>query len=175
MRKTLPKDFDDRLQTASPEDMQAIFGECLIDARGGHSKQTAVGFVDCPDELIVWLVAQGLDADAVDAYGATPLWMRASLGRAEQIPLLLSLGADIEYERGNAGTPLHAAAGRQKPGTTRVLIEQGANLNAVNSSGETPLLHGLRQTTNATIREMAQVAQALIGAGAVVADEMRAC
>ncbi|GAB3089564.1 ankyrin repeat domain-containing protein [Lysobacter terrae] len=172
-RKTLPKDFDQLLRSAPLDELKAVFDKCLIDARGSYAKHTAIGFVECPDSLITWLVEQGLDVDAVDDYGATPLWERADLGRAAQIPLLLSLGADIERERERSGTPLHGAAGRQRPEATRVLLEHGANVHAKNGMGQTPLLHALQRTNNADIAGMAQVAKLLIAAGAVVTDEMR--
>jgi hypothetical protein len=172
-RKTLPKDFDKMLESASLDELEAVFDKCLIDARGGYAKHTAIGFVECPDALIVWLVEQGLDVDAADDYGTTPLWERASLGRAAQIPLLLSLGADVEHEREHSGTPLHGAAGRQRLQTTRALLEHGANVHAVNGMGQTPLLHALSLTNNVDIAEMAQVAKLLIDAGAVVTGETR--
>ncbi|MGC3953071.1 MAG: ankyrin repeat domain-containing protein [Propionicimonas sp.] len=172
-RKTLPKDFDELLKTASLDELKAVFDRCLIDARGGYSKGTAIGFVDCPDGLIVWLVEQGLDVNAGDSYDATPLWERAWFGRAEQIPLLLSLGADLERPRRHGGGPLHAAAGSQKPEATRVLVEHGARIDALDSAGMTPLLAGLRGTENIGIPGMVEVAEILLVAGETVTPAMR--
>lgn len=171
-RKTLPKDFDEMLKTASLDELKAVFDRTMVDARGGSSKQTAVGFVECPDELIVWLVEQGLDVDAADLYEDTPLWTRASRGRAEQIPLLLSLGADIDRPNRYGESPLHAASGGHRPEATRVLLEHGADPRALNGKGETPMLHGLRRTQNFFIPGMAQVARLLLDAGDAVTDEM---
>lgn len=108
MRKTLPRDFETLLTRATPDELVSVFDRTRIDARGGSAKATAIGFVDCPDELIRWLVAQGLDVDATDTFGATPLHVRAARGRPEQIPLLLALGTDIERPHRFGGTPLHA-------------------------------------------------------------------
>ncbi|AQA23836.1 putative ankyrin repeat-containing protein [Rhodococcus sp. MTM3W5.2] len=104
-RKTLPKEFDAMLKTASLDELKAVFDRTMLDARGGSSKQTAIGFVECPDELIIWLVEQGLDVDASDLYEDTPLWTRASRGRAVQIPLLLSLGRTSNDRTGMASRP----------------------------------------------------------------------
>ncbi len=173
-RKTLPKDFGDMLKTASLDELTAVFNTCLLDARGGYGKHTAIGFLDCPDQLIVWLADQGLDVDAADTYNATPLWERASMGWADQIPLLLSLGADIERRRSGGVTPLHGAAGGQRIATTRVLIDHGADVHAVTDMpGETPLLYALRRTRNASIAEAAEVASLLLDAGATVTGEAR--
>lgn len=173
-RKTLPKDFDDMLRSATIDELMSVFDKTLIDARGGYGKQTAIGFVDCPDELIVWLVEQGLDVDAADTYDRSPLWKRASLGRDGQIPLLHSLGADIERADCYGNTPLHAAAGNQRVTTTRLLLEQGADPHRRNERGLTPLLHGLHRTSNIGIPAMAEIARILLAAGETITDEGRA-
>ncbi|MFG1784588.1 ankyrin repeat domain-containing protein [Rhodococcus oryzae] len=173
-RKTLPTDFDEKLRTASLDDLKAVFDKTMLDARGGSSKQTAIGFVECPDELITWLVGQGLDVDAADLYEDTPLWTRASRGRAEQIPLLLSLGADIQRPNRYGESPLHAATGGHRPDATRVLLEHGADARALNARGETPMLAGLRRTKNFIIPSMSRVAKMLLDAGDPITEEMLA-
>ncbi len=172
-RKTLPSDFEETLTHASLDDLKAVFDRCLLDARGGFSKHTAIGFVECPDELIVWLVQQGLDVDAADSYGTTPLMERASLGRSDQISLLVSLGADVQAVRQRGETPLHAAAGGQRAEAVRALLENGADPKAVNDSGETPLLYGLRRTANTGIARMADTAKLLLEAGDSATPEAR--
>ncbi|WP_116205214.1 ankyrin repeat domain-containing protein [Amycolatopsis circi] len=174
-RKTLPKNFSEMLTSASLAELQAVFERTELDARGGSGKETAIGYVDCPDELIVWLVDQGLDVDAANQYDETPLWTRAARGEAAQMPLLLSLGADLERPRGRNGAPLHGAANRQRPETVRVLIEHGANVHATidGKPGLTPLLSGLRHTENIGIAGMAETAALLLEAGAPVTDEAR--
>ncbi len=173
-RKTLPKDFGEQLSSAPLDELQAVFDKTLLDARGGYGKHTAIGFVDCPDELIVWLAEQGLDVDAADTYDRSPLWERASLGRDAQIPLLLSLGADIGRTDRYGDTPLHAAAGNQRPAAVRVLLAHGADPHRRNESGEDPLLDGLQRTQNIGIPAMAEVARLLLDAGAEANQEARA-
>lgn len=172
-RKTLPKDFDEQLSSVPLEELKAIFDKTLLDARGGYGKHTAIGFVDCPDELIVWLAEQGLDVDTADTYDRSPLWERASLGRDAQIPLLLSLGADLERTDRYGDTPLHAAAGNQRAATVRVLLAHGADPHRLNDSNANPLLYGLRRTQNIGIPAMAEVARLLLDAGAEITDEAR--
>ncbi|WP_409184041.1 ankyrin repeat domain-containing protein [Amycolatopsis sp. VS8301801F10] len=174
-RKTLPKNFGEMLTTASLAELQAVFERTELDARGGYGNATAIGYDDCPDELLVWLVGQGLDVNASDRYGETPLWTRAKRGDAAQIPLLLSLGADLERPRARSGTPLHGAAGNQKPATVRVLLEHGANIHATidGDPESTPLLSGLRRTENLGIADMAETAALLLEAGATVTAEAR--
>lgn len=173
-RTTLPKDFADLLRSSSLDELVAVFDRCAIDATGGYTKSTALGFVDCPDGLVRWLVEQGADVDAVDTYGATPLWTRAARGRAEQIPLLLSLGADRDHTTRGGLTPLHAAAENQRDATVEALLRAGADVHATTDRGDTPLKRGLASTTNASIAAMADVARLLLEAGSEVDDSMRA-
>ncbi|WP_449282128.1 ankyrin repeat domain-containing protein [Leucobacter sp.] len=172
MSRRLPGSFDRLLRRASVDELKAVFDTRPLDARGGQTKAAAIGFPDCPDELIVWLVERGLDVDTTDEHGATPLWERAAAGRTEQIPLLLSLGADIRRQRRRGGTPLHAAAAHQRPDATRLLLEHGADVHAVDDAGETPLLRALKRTPNAGIPGMARVAELLLDAGSAVTPEM---
>jgi len=65
-KKTLPKDFEPMLERGSLAELKAVFDVCELDARGGYSKQTALAFDKCPDDLARWLVAQGADLSATD-------------------------------------------------------------------------------------------------------------
>jgi hypothetical protein len=174
LRKTPPADFAARLASSSVEELIAVFGRVRVDARGGPTESTAIGFVDCPEGVIRWLVGQGLDVDAADSSDATPLHTRAARGRPEQIPLLLSLGADIERRRRLGGTPLHAAAGNHHPAAVRMLLEHGADPAAVDDNGLTPLEVALKRTANATTARTAEVARLLRDTGRPITAAMRA-
>jgi len=172
-RKTLPKDFQEMLTSASVDELKAVFGKCAIDARGGYAKGTAIGFPECPDELIVWLSEQGLAVDTPDSYGRTPLHARASRGAPQQIPLLLSLGADIDAADTSGQTPLQSAVDRLRVDTARALIEHGASTEVVDRRGNTLLTRCLISTENAYLRESAEIAKLLLERGASITAEMR--
>ena len=58
--------------------------------------------------------------------------------------LLLSAGADANAQNSNSHwgtTPLHAAAHANQATIARLLIEHGAELNAKDQNGKTPLFH----------------------------------
>ncbi|MFE6615030.1 ankyrin repeat domain-containing protein [Amycolatopsis sp. NPDC057786] len=171
-RKTLPKDFQEMLTSAPLEELKAVFGKCEIDARGGYAKGTAIGFPECPDELVVWLSEQGLAVDTPDSYGKTPLHTRASRGLPKQIPLLLSLGADIDAADTSRQTPLQSAVGRLRVEAARVLIEHGASTEVVDRRGNTLLMCCLISTENAYLRESAEIAKLLLERGASITPEM---
>lgn len=173
-RKTLPKDFGDLLGSGSFDVLKAVFDACELDARGGYTKSTAIGFADCPDELIDWLAEQGLDVDTPDEYGTTPLMERASSlqpKHAEQIRLLASLGANVDATDKRGRTPLAVAVGRRSVASARVLFDLSS---AEPSSDELNkmLLDALRGTENAYITSMLEIAELLLGCGATVTPAM---
>ncbi|SJM70215.1 ankyrin repeat protein [Gulosibacter sp. 10] len=173
-RKTLPKDFKEMLGTASLEELKAVFDRCELDARGGYSKSTAIGFADCPDELIVWLVEQGLDVDAPDGYGNTPLRERALYRMpkyAEQIRLLASLGANVDASDERGRTPLAIAVGRHNMAAARVLFELSSSEITTDFLNEL-LLDALKRTENAFIADMLEMAKLLFDHGATATPEM---
>ena len=163
--RTLPKDFEDLLKEGDLAKLKAVFEKCSLDARGGFSKQTALAFEDCPDELARWLIEQGLDISAVDSRGSTPLRSRARSWRG-RIAGLISLGADVNQGDGEKGTALHAAAGAHHEENVKILLENGARVDALDKLSMTPLEYALQMTSNATIERMAMVADLLLTAGA---------
>lgn len=173
-RRTLPKDFSDLLVRGDLTGLQAVFEKCELEATGGYGKQTALGFVECPEELMRWLVAQGADVDGADSRGRTPLALRAQHGRIEQLALLLQLGADIERADMWGNTPLHHAAGSHRAAAVDVLIRAGADVEAGEVTGHTPLMYALGRTATNEIEQMLAVAELLIGAGAQITAGMRA-
>lgn len=147
--------------------MKAIFDKCEINATGGTWETTALGFLDCPDELMVWLVERGADPNAGDRrYGRTPLYLRAQLGRAQQIPLLLQLGADLEHRTTSGTTALMVAAEFHQPDAVAALLQAGADPGTVDNSGNRPLQAALRRARNADLPQTFAVARLLVEAGA---------
>lgn len=175
-RKTLPKDFDKLLTSASLEELIAVFDDCEIDARGGYNKSTALGFRDCPDGLITWLVAQGLDVDSRDARGNTAVLERANSmtpRHSDQIPLLLSLGADIEAVDGSGRTAFQNAVIRLRPHAAAVLAQQGARVASEDWSTERLLEMALKRVENFTIVAGLDLTRLLLTLGASKTDTMR--
>jgi hypothetical protein len=160
-RKTLPKDFEALLAAGDLGALNAVFEICDLDARGGYSKQSALGFHSCPDELARFLVAAGADIEASDAYGKTPLLSRAGDWRAN-MAVLLELGADIHACDSGGNTPLHHAARIGHVANSATLLERGADAGACNAAGQMPLLLALTQCSNATIERVAAIAELLL-------------
>lgn len=175
-RKTLPKDFQQMLKAASLKELVAVFDTCELDAYGGYQRSTALSFRDCPDELIVWLVEQGLDVDSRDSAGRTALAERAQSAtprRVDQILLLLSLGADIEAAGTDGRTPFQNAVLLLRARAAELLAEHGAAVSGDGWHPRTLLELALGRVENGTITEAGPIARLLVAHGAPVTDRLR--
>jgi hypothetical protein len=145
--------------------IQAVFEECDFNARGGYAKGTALMLRGCTPELTRWLVAQGTDLAAMDDYENTALHAQAR-NRGDCVDTLIGLGADVNLNTGNAGTPLHCAADSKRAAHVSSLLKRGAQVNAQNRERLTPLEYALQRTSNIDLESMAEVARLLLDAGA---------
>ncbi len=149
-----------------------MFEECDVNARGGYAKGTALMLRGCTPELTRWLVAQGTDIAAVDDYENTALHAQAR-NRDDCVDTLIALGADVNLNTGNAGTPLHCAADSKRAEHVASLLRHGAQVNAQNREKLTPLEYALQRTSNIDLEAMAAVARLLLDAGAHKTDRCR--
>ena len=63
-RVTLPKDFNELLTNGNIDQLKAVYDKCELTAHDGrYSLSTALHMGGVPDELVIWLVEQGLDID----------------------------------------------------------------------------------------------------------------
>ncbi|MBC6436761.1 MAG: ankyrin repeat domain-containing protein [Rhodobacteraceae bacterium] len=136
-------------------------------------------------ESVRILINAGANIEARNVLGYTPLHAAAWFGTAESVRTLINAGADIEARNVLGHTPLHGAVDNtaetvqlrlrmgsmsafveqlveQAVGTTRkaqVLIDAGANVNARDGGGKTPLHAAAFGTAKKKV-------QALLDAGA---------
>jgi ankyrin repeat protein len=125
--------------------MAAAQWTALIAAASTHRKPPV------PDghlEVVRLLIRRKADLNLHDGYGATALYSAVYRSRwqKESLPMaleLLAAGADVNTRTGvyidGSGdvTPLHRAMG--DPLLTKALLERGANPNARDTGGDTPL------------------------------------
>jgi ankyrin repeat protein len=83
------------------------------------------------------LIADGVDLNARDATGWTPLCKAAATDQFRAINLLVKHKADIDKPTGSGNTPLMFAAGRGNMKAVLVLLAQGADVTKTNSYGRT--------------------------------------
>jgi ankyrin repeat protein len=86
--------------------------------------------------------------------GWTPLHLTAFFGRADLAAKLIGKGAEVDARSTNQmqNTPLHAAVAGRKHELVKLLLAQGANVNATQSGGWTAL-HGAAQNGDLAIVE----------------------
>ena len=172
-RVTLPKEFKDLMDEGNIEALKAVYDRCELSAHDGRfSLCTPLHMGGVPDELVIWLVEQGLDINIPDYYGATPLYRQATMGR-DTVKLLLELGADIGKPNTYGETPLHVAAEFFHPKTVKLLIDKGADVNAKNDMGRTPLASVLMVCRGIYIAQTAEIASMLLDAGAKKTSAMK--
>lgn len=92
------------------------------------------------------LLAAGVPLDATNDVHYTPLMAAAFSYRVEVVLFLLQAGADVQRRDVHGRTPLHCATGSpssaadQQCECVRLLIKRGAVIDALNESGDTPLM-----------------------------------
>lgn len=162
---SLPKNFAQLLEQGRLGPLKAVFETRDVNARGGVLKCTALAFDTCPQALTRWLVAQGADVNARDAFGATPLHAQSRSWFGDP-RLLLELGADPELQKPSIGTALHFAADSQNAINAGRLLAKGAKVDALNQAGLTPLEWGLKMCSTGVLTRLPAFVKVMLAAGA---------
>ena len=84
------------------------------------------------------LLDDGVNPNAADSRGVTPLMNAAAIGSLESMELLVKRGADVNAQNASGSTALMWSA--NDPGKVRFLLEHGADVNKVTKSGRTALM-----------------------------------
>ena len=111
----------------------------LISVRDGLG-ETPLHYLAVENQLsaVRALVEHGAEVNTLNDCGGTPLSEAASLGHVELVKYLLSVGAKLRIE-GQKEPVLHEAVRSGSAEMTGLLLEAGAEVNAVNDIRETPL------------------------------------
>jgi cytohesin len=84
-------------------------------------------------------IAAGMDVNAKDIAGSTPLFNAVLRSSKEIAELLIVEGADVNAKHKYGLTPLHRAAFYGHKEVVEMLIAAGADVNAKDDNGDTPL------------------------------------
>jgi ankyrin repeat protein len=136
--------------------VQFLFSPDALDAARSMVSAAEFGHAN----VVAWLIDKGASADAKSEYGYTALIGACLFSRMEVVRLLLDKDADQRAKTRSLGTALHCVGSARRLRTDRIplpfpldlaaqdavdlqiarwLIERGANVNARNRFGETPL------------------------------------
>jgi ankyrin repeat protein len=85
------------------------------------------------------LIKQGINVNARDSWGSTPLHIAASYGNYAIAKLLLDKGALVDAPDNEGYTPLHRAVRADEEDIVRLLLDAGAQINAQTHDEQTPL------------------------------------
>jgi hypothetical protein len=91
-----------------------------------------------PREWLVALLDGGADIDAINEAGRTALHEACLLGMADEVGFLLERSAAVEVADANGLHPLHIACNRGNVEVARLLLQAGADVNAL-GGWRTPL------------------------------------
>ena len=86
----------------------------------------------------------GIDINAKDENGDTPLMLAAKVDHTELCGVLIDAGADINLQNNAGATALHQAIDEHRIKTIKFLIENGADLTIKNNFGMAPLDYSQR-------------------------------
>jgi ankyrin repeat protein len=86
------------------------------------------------------LIQKGVDLNAIDQDGNTPIIVASSIGNKDIVDLLLTHGADVNAGATQGWTALISASKAGWTDIAEMLISHGANVNASFGPGYTPLM-----------------------------------
>lgn len=89
--------------------------------------------------LLRYLIAQGAEIEARDAYGSTPLLLAAESGDLPSVQLLLQLGADWSRATSDGASPLFIASQQGHLPVLQCLLQSGADVRKARKDGWSPL------------------------------------
>src|SRR6266404_1396661 len=94
--------------------------------------------------LLNHFLVQGIDVDAKNKYGNTPLHITCFYGKLEVARMLFDHGATANVENEKGETPLHLVSREYDSEQTgvdiaRLLLEHGADVNSKDKDQDTPL------------------------------------
>ncbi len=90
-------------------------------------------------ERLKEILDAGIDADAVNQDGQSPLMVAAYQGKIDVLRLLLNSGADINFKDEIDRNPLIYAISGNKPNSVSELLSRGASISAADVKGNSPL------------------------------------
>ncbi|RNF19701.1 putative ankyrin repeat family protein [Trypanosoma conorhini] len=110
------------------------------------------GDIDCIGEMIYGLK---IPINVTDSHGGTALFTALFMKKVEAVEFLLENGADAQVTiDGDKSTPLHIAVEHANTACVKLLLSFGANPQAANTSGETPVSLAEKARNDGMLKEL---------------------
>jgi len=135
-------------------------------AKGGDIYKLDKNFMSClhyaaessndVSDIIWLLVSKGLNVNARDIDGETPLLKASMFGHFNNIKALIELGANVSITSKNGSTCLHYTSESCKDTSEviKLLVSNGLDLNAKDENGNTPLHSAARSGHVNNVKEL---------------------
>jgi len=93
--------------------------------------------------VMAFLKKDGINVNAVDEIGFSPLHYACKRGYRDIIKLLLDKDADVNLISNESITPLHMAVTSGNKEVVKLLTDAGSDINATDKAGKTPLIYAV--------------------------------
>lgn len=104
------------------------------------------------------VIRHGADVNAVGGLGGTPLMLASASDNADAVDVLVKLGASVNAVQEPTGkTCLHLAANGSCCETVRALLQHGADVNATDALGNSPLHYAAKLAGKVEASEMVDI------------------
>lgn len=134
-----------------------FFVKCKIDtevkSNTGWTPLHCAASVGHP-QIVEFLIKHNANIEAEDKFGMTPISFAAAEGNVEAMKILIKTSASIEAKQASESkrSPLHNSVEHKKFEATKCLIESGANVDAQDIYGESPLSSAIKQRDIKTVK-----------------------
>ncbi len=141
------EDVKEDVEQGAPLDFTLYFSDPQRDYSGVEFNALHAAASGGNEDIINFLLEQGMNIDAQTPEGWTPLFIAARDGRAEAAKLLVFRGAQIDVPTSRGATALLMAATQPYPSEEErlnlitYLLKRGANPNRAADTGFTPLYY----------------------------------
>lgn len=173
-RKTLPDDLQEMIDSGDMQKFAEVFDKCEINATDrGKTTRNVFSYHNLTIDHVRFLCEHGIDVNGDSGWGQTPAAFLAD--DMEMLKCLIEHGADIEHSiTKNSGSALFYCAWTHRTGAVKNLLACGADPQPRGGwDNDTALDEALKRTHNIDTVKMAEIAVALLAAGAVISEKTK--